>query len=236
MSSGVTDVKKLLFDCVRSRLSAEIKNGGDQWEKVELVLVLFYERFECFAEDRYFEHLEDLMAHYRHRASEAGKRIEYFASLVGGLLKLKEDLGNPEARMPEGIERLPLVVQRHLAREEPHLLDRFVLHPDPRIAIETFAHIDLNSVTRVLRYRSMNAALLGQLLKTEGFFTRPQNVILAVHHPMCDMHFFERHVSGVDRNELERLANDLYANPAIRAKAKARLGNRPGSIRRLGGN
>jgi hypothetical protein len=216
------DSKKLFFDCVRSRLSRELKEPGPEWQRVEPLLILFFDKFECFVEDSYFERLEDLVGHFRKVADAHGQKMEYFDSLMGRLTKAKMELGNPSAKLPASIHRMPLVVQRHLAREGCHV-EHFALHPDWRIAGEVLHHVTLTNIDRLLRYRGINGQLFNQLLRREEFFHKKSAVLGALGHPKCDQAFADRYLPRLDRRELERYANDASSSPLVRMRAKALL-------------
>ncbi len=215
-------IKKLFFDCVRARLRSEVMDRGPEFPHIRRLLEVFYSAFNCFLESNYFERLEELLECYRHEALHVGERLEFLDTASRSLDRIRVMAGNPGAKTPTEVRKLPLAIQRHLARAGEHL-DHFVLHPDERIAGETVRHVTLANVEQLLRYREINSFVMRSILGDEAFFTRSSTTVLALNHPKCTLPFADKYLRQIGARELERLVGNRNALSAIREKAKRAL-------------
>jgi 3',5'-cyclic AMP phosphodiesterase CpdA len=220
------DEWRLFFDCTRTRLIAAVTERDDGGESVGDLIAVFF-RLPQFAMNPYFERLEDLVARFREGAQAKGRGVGVLESGMQLLNALRLELGNPQAELSPRVAKLPLAVQRHLAREERMYLDHFALHGENRIALETRRHINLDNVSRVISYRAINGMLMAAILRTREFFTRPSVVAVALNHPKCDQEFAEQYSRMLQKRELERVAANTSANSVVRIVIKKMLGRRP---------
>jgi hypothetical protein len=227
--TGNEDAQKIFFDCTRARIEQVIEAMHDRDEVREVArLMHLLLHLPHLVESGYFERLDDMLGTFLARTGSAGVNVEYFESLRKTVEAAhKESDGKGGGKLPEGVKRLPLTLQRRLAGE-PRYLMWFVTHPDPRIAGETLRHIGLENVEPVLRLREVNGAVFHSLLKKNELFTRSQTLLTALNHPKCDQNFASRYVSGMARSTqgkkaLEALARNSSANPAVRGLAQRAL-------------
>jgi hypothetical protein len=227
--SGSEDAQKIFFDCTRARIAQVIETMHDREEVREIArLMHLLLHFPHLVESGYFERLDDMLGTFLARTGPAGVNLEYFESLRKTVEAAnKESEGKGAGKLPEGVKRLPLTLQRRLAGD-PRYLMWFVTHPDPRIAGETLRHVGLENVEPVLRLREVNGTVFHSLLKKNELFTRSQTLLTALNHPKCDQTFAGRYVAGMARSPqgkkaLEALARNPSANPAVRGLAQRSL-------------
>ncbi|RMH23155.1 MAG: hypothetical protein D6696_01475 [Acidobacteria bacterium] len=221
------DAHKIFFDCVRDRLktAAQSFRTGEEMETLTRVILQLLD-FTFLVESGYFERFDDLLATFLERAQTMGLSVAYFESLRQKLEEARRS-GGKEGKLPKGIQKLPLTIQRRLA-SDPRYVSWFVTHPDPRIAGETVRHIGLSNVERLLRYPEINATVMASILRRPELFTRKQPLIVALNHPKCTHAFASRYLAGMarsrgGRHELQRLARNPSANPAVRSAAQQLL-------------
>lgn len=155
--AGDEDMKKIFFDCVRSRLNELISSEVDLTELDHLgqIIKIFF-NFDFFVEDVYFQELAALLTSYRSKLQRVGgieKRNAFDDKLFHVLHAKEKLLLNP---VPQGIENLSLPVQRHLASNGAYV-EMFACHNEPRIARETQSYIkDTDALARVIDFAKAN--------------------------------------------------------------------------------
>jgi hypothetical protein len=220
------DWNKVFFDCIHARIRREIQATGREVDFVSKLLSHFFSQ-PLFVQSPYFERLDDLLLSFRTSSAATKIAVELFDKVAVKLKQIHEDLGNPKATIPGGIFSLPLPVQRHLASEGRYM-DSFVLHPDPRIAGESFPFITIGNVERLIRYREINELLFQKVQRQKEFFTRPGTVTLVLRHPKCTADFAALHLPRLSTQDLERLAADPSVSSIVREIAKRVLRSRKG--------
>ena len=224
--SEADDAKKIFFDCIRSRVLVAVEGFRTRDELSAITkLILLLLDFPFLVEGGYFERFDDILEKFLERSQHLGLEVEYFENLRHRLESAKTDSGSSEgSRMPTGITKLPLSIQRRLAAEKNYL-HWFVTHPDARIAGETVRHISLSNVEQVLRSPEINGKVMAQLLKKPELFTRSGPLLAALNNPKCDVAFANRYLGNLGRSRgglaaLGKLAKNPSANPAIRQAAR----------------
>ena len=161
VDKGSADLKKIFFDCVRSRILRVIheEKGSEEIKYAGEIIDLFF-GFELFAESDYFAELEILFKSFKLRSQKLGSEID----LEGNLRKISEQrkhAGGTTSKVPEGVGELPKAVQRHLAREGCYV-EIFACSADARIAKETRAYINNDVLRRIARYCAERRAARGE--------------------------------------------------------------------------
>ena len=226
------DAQKIFFDCTRARVESAIEaaRGHDELAACTKLMLLLM-NFAFLVETGYFERFDDLLRRLLEQAQKQRFKVDYFENLRKTLDEARQQ--NPEkgpSKPPQGIQKLPLTIQRRLAGESRYVY-WFVSHPDPRIARETLRHVGLMHIERVLSLREVNGAVMNALLRKPELFTRSQAVLAALNHPKCSQEFATRHIPTLARSRqgvtaLQKLSNNPSANPAVRATAKRALSGR----------
>ena len=212
------DQRKILFDCIHTRLMREVQSIGRDFSFVGKMLSSFFAD-ELFVQSPYFERLDDLLLNFRRSSPPGAAAVELFDTLAEKLKKVREDRDNPEAGVPAGIESLPLPVQRHLAAQGMYT-NSLVLHSDVRIAKEAARFVTMGNVERVIGYRQLNESVLRMLLQRKEFFIRRSTLLAALQHPKCDVEFARLNIVKVGAQGWRSVANNSNANPTIRGLAK----------------
>ncbi|HEV7485248.1 MAG TPA: hypothetical protein VGQ65_06165 [Thermoanaerobaculia bacterium] len=219
------DANKIFFDCVHARLVREVEVGGDELASVGRLISHFFQ-LPLFVQSPYFERLDDLLLNYKRVSSDMKLPADIFNNLAVKLRQVREDLGNPQASMPAGIEELPLPVQRHLASKGRYI-NSFVMHPNFRIASEIFPFITIANVESLITYRQFNEMLFQKVLQKKEFFTRQSTVVVALQHPKCTVEFARLNLLKIGEANLKKVAANVSANSAVREMAKRILASRP---------
>ena len=230
-NSGSEDAEKIFFDCTRAQIEQAVESFRTRDEVsilTKLIMVLL--DFPFLVETGYFERFDDILRKFLERSQKAGVKVDYFESLRKTLEETRKTADKTPSKPPAGIKKLPLTIQRRLAGEARYVY-WFVSHPDQRIACETLRHVGLMNVERVLRLREVNSAVLMALLKKPELFTRSAPLIAALNHPKCTQNFASRYLATMARSrqglqELQKIAKNPSANPAVRSAAK-RMTARP---------
>ena len=223
------DNQKILFDCVRTHLAQAISNIRGQEDTRELThLIRVLLELPALVETGYFERLDELVGSFLENTRELGVNVEYFERLRKTVEAAHAEAGDGPGKLPVGVKKLPLTLQRRFAGDPRYLL-WFVTHPDPRIAGETVRNIGLANVEQVLRFREINGSVFNTLLRKQELFTRSSPLLLALNHPKCDLTFATRHIgvlrrSAQGKKTLQGISRNPSANPAVRSAAKRALG------------
>ncbi|MCP4658605.1 MAG: hypothetical protein GY856_24610 [bacterium] len=220
------DAKKIFFDCTRSRIATAVEAFRTRGELSAITnLIMLFLDFSFLVETGYFERFDDILGGFLSRSQKMGLKVEYFENLRKRLENVRRDPDTKTAgKPPAGVKKLPLTLQRRLAGEAQYLF-WFVTHPDARIACETLRHIGLANIDRVLKLAEVNGVVMASLLRKPELFTRSQAIISALNNPKSDLLFATRHIPSLMRSqgglrELEKIARNPSANPAIRASVK----------------
>ena len=226
------DAQKVFFDCTRARIESAVEaaRGNDELAAVTKLMLLLM-NFGFLVETGYFERFDDLLRKLLEVAQKQNFKVDYFENLRKTLDEARKQ--NPDkgpSKPPQGIQKLPLTIQRRLASESRYVY-WFVSHPDPRIARETLRHVGLMHIERVLSLREVNVAVMNALLRKPELFTRGQAVLAALNHPKCTQEFATRHIPTLARSRqgvtaLGKLVNNPSANPAVRSAAKRAISGR----------
>ena len=230
--SGSEDAEKIFFDCIRAQLEQAVESFRTREEVsflTKLIMVLL--DFPFLVETGYFERFDDILRKFLERSQKAGVKVDYFESLRKTLEETRKTADKTPSKPPVGIKKLPLTIQRRLAGEARYVY-WFVSHPDQRIAGETLRHVGLMNVERVLRLREVNSAVLMALLKKPELFTRSAPLVAALNHPKCTQNFASRYLATMARSrqglqELQKIAKNPSANPAVRSAAKRMTARSP---------
>lgn len=226
------DAQKVFFDCTRARIESAVESarGNDELAAVTKLMLLLM-NFSFLVETGYFERFDDLLRKLLEVAQKQNFKVDYFENLRKTLDEARKQ--NPDkgpSKPPQGIQKLPLTIQRRLAGESRYVY-WFVTHPDPRIARETLRHVGLMHIERVLSLREVNVAVMNALLRKPELFTRGQAVLAALNHPKCSQEFATRHIPTLARSRqgvtaLTKVVNNPSANPAVRSAAKRAMAGR----------
>lgn len=147
------DIMKIFFDLTLLRIIHELNHYDKETtlHEIKMILVIFY-HFDFFVENTYFEKLEDLRLRF---VSESKKYPDVNVSIIeeftSKLSEKRKGMGNVIATIPKGINKLPLPIQRHLAREGMYI-EYFITHKHHLIALETLRYINMNNIDRLIRF------------------------------------------------------------------------------------
>ncbi|MEM9595241.1 MAG: hypothetical protein AAGD06_13295 [Acidobacteriota bacterium] len=216
---GDDDLRKVLYDCVKSRIFATVAEAGERAEMAALEpFILLFFQFNFFIQTRYFEQLETMLHLYRAQARRFGLGVEVFDRPWRRLEVSRHRAGDPEATEPKGLERLPLPIQRHLAREGSYLT-YFACHPNHLIAREVVPYVTADNLSRFLRLADLNRQMLEEAVRRLDLGTRRALVLEVLTHPRCPMIFAGRHLPQLRRDEVHRVIQSRSTHSEVKRKA-----------------
>jgi len=209
---------QICLECVFSRLTGFLDHEAPRRANLEAFRAVLHQfaRFRFSADARSFERLEMLMELYRRRDPDGGGETSLsWKELVasGGGEELQE------GRTLEFLGSLPLVVQRHLARQGLHV-EYFACHPDFRVAKETRPYLVSGRARIVMLLKSMNGRLFYDLLQEPRLFRTPSELEAVLRHPKCDPSFAAKNLARLGRPGLIRIVRDRGANRQVRDQAE----------------
>jgi hypothetical protein len=160
------DYRKVFFDCTLKSLAGARDETAIKAAR-RILSTLF--SFDFFLEDEYFRKITGLNQVIAHEEERLG-RPSYLGDSLRRLRREKTRVGEQTTRTPS-FDRIPLTVQRLLAREGFHTL-LFSRHPDAKIALETLRHLRAPGlIERALRQPDVNALLLSELARRDDLLT-----------------------------------------------------------------
>lgn len=229
---GDEDLRKVLFDCIKSRLFLSLGrlSKPDEARLLGEIVQLFFQ-FDFFIQTRYFEQLISLLQLYRAQARRFGLDLALLDRHWHRLEIARHKAGNPEATLPQGLDRLPLPIQRHLAREGCYLT-YFACHANHLIAREVVHFIHADNLERFLRLVEVNRQLLEECLRRVDLSSRRELIIEVLSHPKCPQIFAGRHLPRLASHELHRIIQAGSTHSEVKRKAmllmiQQRGGGRP---------
>ncbi len=209
------DVTKLLFDSTRSRIRVAIDGAtdedGDPLTTIGELLGIFLS-IDCFVEDDYFERLQDLISAFQSRARRYGHSIGVLDEGLRVLKTARERQRKPRARPPASAVRLPLPVQRHLARESKVYATLFIASPHLPIAREAIKKVDESNIAAILSQgdRIMGTTYKELLDAKVGLITSRTDFLLAALQQIhCTPAFAERHWQKLKKMPRRVLSSEL---------------------------
>lgn len=234
---GDEDLRKVLFDCIKSRLFLSLGRLKEPEEARLLgeIVQLFFQ-FDFFIQTRYFEQLISLLQLYRAQARRFGLDLALLDRHWHRLEIARHKAGNPEATLPQGLDRLPLPIQRHLAREGCYLT-YFACHANHLIAREVVHFIHADNLERFLRLNEVNRQLLEEALRRVDLSSRRELIIEVLSHPKCPQIFAGRHLPRLASHELHRIIQAGSTHSEVKRKAMLlMIQQRGGAVRSARGN
>lgn len=231
---GDEDLRKVLFDCIKSRLFSSLGRLAQSAEAHLLgeIVHLFFQ-FDFFIQTRYFEQLVSLLQLYRAQARRFGLDLALLDRHWHRLEIARHRAGNPEATLPQGLDRLPLPIQRHLAREGCYLT-HFACHANHLIAREVVHFIHADNLERFLRLNEVNRQLLEEALRRVDLTSRRELVIEVLTHSKCPQIFAGRHLPRLASHELHRIIQSASTHSEVKRKAMLLMIQQRGGAAKLG--
>lgn len=216
---GDEDLRKVLFDCIKSRLFLGLGrlSKSDEAKILGEIVQLFFQ-FDFFIQTRYFEQLVSLLQLYRAQARRFGLDLALLDRHWHRLEIARHKAGNPEATLPQGLDRLPLPVQRHLAREGCYLTF-FACHSNHLIAREVVHFIHADNLERFLRLTDINRQLLEETLRRIDLSGRRELILDVLTHCKCPPIFAGRHLSRLATQDLHRIVQTASTHSEVKRKA-----------------
>ncbi|MEM8931756.1 MAG: hypothetical protein AAGE94_11320 [Acidobacteriota bacterium] len=220
------DLHKVFYDCVKSRLVTSIaeSDGPDELELLARFVLLFF-RFDFFIQTRYFEQLETMLQLFRAQARRFDVTVGTWSvdELDRDFQKLevaRHRAGSPEASAPSAatLSRLPLALQRHLAREGCYLT-HFACHANPLIAREVVHYLHGENLGRFLELPELNRQMLEEALRRIDLTGRRERILQALVHPKCPMIFAGRHLPQLGRTDLNRIIQSRSTHAEVKRRA-----------------
>ena len=222
-SDAPRDHRKVFLDCTFGSLAAP--RSEQQVQAAREILHRFVTLDFSF-EDRYFERLMKL----HHAVEKQGRRLEIddapFRERFDAFRREKERRGSRKTRLPGGVSKIPLTVQRKLAREG-HYLKLFICHPHPKIALETAPFINTpRQAEAVLRVRTTNRRLVSELSSKRELFTSYRARLALLSNPHTPLAAGLEYLAQTREEDLKRLRANRDINPEIRSYLKSRANRR----------
>lgn len=216
---GDDDLRKVLYDCVKSRLLTAMAEteSADELRQASRFIRLFF-GFAFFIQTRYFEQLETLLHLFRAQARRFGTALGDLDRHFHDLEIARHRAGQPEATTPGAIDRLPLPLQRHLAREGSYLLF-FACHPNNLISREVVSYLHADNLGRFIELPELNRQMLEEALRRIDLGGRRELVISVLSHPKCPMLFASRHLPQLTVSELHRVVQSRTTQSEVKRKA-----------------
>ena len=225
-TSADDDLQKVFYDCVKSRLVTSIAEaeGPEVLNDLARFVLLFF-RFDFFIQTRYFEQLESMLQLFRAQARrfDAADDTWSIDTLDRDFQRLevaRHRAGSPEASAPSAatLSRLPLALQRHLAREGCYLT-HFACHPNPLIAREVVHYLHGDNLGRFLDLPELNRQMLEEALRRIDLTGRRERILQALVHPKCPMIFAGRHLPQLGRTDLNRIIQSRSTHAEVKRRA-----------------
>ena len=219
-SDAERDHRKVFLDCTLRSIAAP--RSEPQVRAARKILNRFA-KLDFSYEDQYFKKLVRL-----HQVVEREGRLlacedERSRSRFDAFRREKERRGPRKTRLPKGLSRIPLPVQRKLAREG-HYLKVFIRHPHPKIALETASFITTPKMAEaVLRARSTNRRLVGELSTKRELFRSYRARLALLSNPHTTLAVGLEYLANTREDDLRRLRSSRDINPEIRAYLRSKL-------------
>lgn len=228
---GDEDLRKVLFDCIKSRLFLGLGRlaKSDDAKILGEVVQLFFQ-FDFFIQTRYFEQLVSLLHLYRAQARRFGLDLALLDRHWHRLEIARHKAGNPEATLPQGLDRLPLPIQRHLAREGCYLT-YFACHANHLIAREVVHFIHADNLERFLRLTDVNRQLLEESLRRVDLTGRRELILEVLTHAKCPPIFAGRHLSRLTTQDLHHIVQAASTHSEVKRKAMLLMIQQRGSAK-----
>jgi len=217
-SDAPRDHRKVFLDCTCRSLAAP--RSERQVRAARKILHRFVTLDFSF-EDRYFVRLLKL----HHAVEKQGRRLDIadaaFRERFDAFRREKERRGSRKTRLPGGLSKIPLTVQRKLAREG-HYLELFISHPHPKIALETAPFIKTpGQAEAVLRVRTTNRRLVSELSSKRELFTSYRARLALLSNPHTPLAAGLEYLAHTREDDLKRLRANRDINPEIRSYLKS---------------
>ncbi len=215
------DRMKVFFDLTLLRLVNNLFDPmvSDLLPPIKAIIEIFYQ-FDFFIETGYFRRLNDLSLRFKEKVG--GNEIGILEESMKQLEKeFKKTGGNP-ATQPKILNELPMAVQRKLARDG-HYPEFFCTSTNQPIADEVIRYINYNNIGKFVSITVINGTLFNKLLRRDELFRLSGVIIAALCNPKCNVEFATRHMSKLNRADMQRLAYNPNLNPAIRNYIKNKL-------------
>ncbi|MEM6793444.1 MAG: hypothetical protein AAF725_05650 [Acidobacteriota bacterium] len=220
---GDQDLHKVFFDCVKARLMAKL---GALHSEEELALPLrfvdLFFTFSFFIQTRYFEQLESILQLLLAQSSRFGVPLARLDRDLHRLEMRRFRAGQPEATDPRSLDRLPLPVQRHLAREGCYL-EFFACHGNHLIAREVAPHVTPDNLPRFLRLRELNRQMLEETMRRLDVRGKTDLVLEVLLHPKCPMVFASKHLPGLNRTQLHTIVRGSSTHSEVKRKSMLQM-------------
>lgn len=223
-STDLDDSMKIFFDLIQKRLINDINEAESETPlfQIRLMIVIFY-KFDFFVEGGYFDRLERLHLCFNSKGKEyPGIKIEDLEKDMDELKQERKVKGNPLTTIPKGLNKLPLPIQRRLAKEGRYV-KFFISSNHHLIAKETYRYINLNNIEQVLAARNINRVLLSLLFSNPDLFRKNSTIYRAINHPGCNLNFATKYARKLSKAELKRVSNNPNANTEVRNYIKTIL-------------
>ena len=222
-SDAPRDHRKVFLDCTFRSLAAP--RSELQVQAAREILHRFVTLDFSF-EDRYFERLMKL----HHAVEKQGRRLDIddapFRERFDAFRREKERQGSRKTRLPGGVSKIPLTVQRKLAREGQYL-KLFICHPHPKIALGTAPFINTpRQAEAVLRVRTTNRRLVSELSSKRELFTSYRARLALLSNPHTPLAAGLEYLAQTREEDLKRLRANRDINPEIRSYLKSRANRR----------
>ena len=216
---GDDDLCKVLFDCVKSRLMTALGEvaDADGLEPLGAFIGLFFS-FGFFIQTRYFEQLETLLHLFQAQAGRFGAPAVRLGRELHRLEIARHRAGSPEATEPRTLDRLPLPVQRHLAREGCYLT-YFACHPNHLIAREVVHFVHADNLSRFLKLPDLNRQMLEDAMRRVDLGGKRDLIVEVLTHPKCPMLFAGKQLPHLGRHELHRVVRGRSTHSEVKRKA-----------------
>jgi len=217
------DQRKVFFDCTLRTLAAA--RGQEPIKAVRRILNTLF-TFDFFVEDEYFRKIISLNQLVEHQEALSGRPSAHFHQSIQLLKEQKRRVGEKAARSPS-FDRIPLTVQRMLAREGFYT-QLFARHPDAKIALETLRFLNSpDKAAQALKFPNINTMLLSELAKRDHLFRTRAARIALISNPHTPLRAVYGYVPLMNGEDLRRLATSRDVNPEI-SEYLARLLQRKG--------
>jgi hypothetical protein len=194
-----------LFESLRPRLLHEIgaARNAAELETLRGFVELFYQ-LDFLVQTRYFDQLEGLLRLLDHRSRTLAAPI--FDPCAGAALEESELL------------RLPLPIQRHLARKG-HRAEVFACHEHNLIAREVVHHVHRDRLDQFLTLDGLNRTFFEEVLRGLELGDRRDLIVPVLCHNRCPIFFVGRYLAHLDLNELHGVIQARTTHSEVRRRA-----------------
>lgn len=219
---GCQDYEKIFFDCTYSRILQRLKKVKSTKEIRALCKVIsLFNEMEFLVQDAYFARYDALLRSFQETLARMEIRDKMLQDMRNILIDDQKSAEDTTTRVPANLEAMPLPLQRQLAGQS-HYFGRFTGARDKRIAMETMRHVTVNNVAKVLTKHDVNEYLFRTLLTESRFFSRPQNVRLALLNVKCTPAWAQKQLArwfgnDLGRKHIRNFPVPKVQNPEIRA-------------------